>query len=587
METGSIGSSPVAEQKNFFFNNIKNSETMSKYNSKHEAKKPTETNFMGETAFKMETKEELVSSVMTTFLQGNYYEGENTEVNRIKSLLDKVEPEFAAKLALYARNDGKMRSVTHMISSHIAPRVSGKEWGKRFYNKIVVRPDDISEIVSSYAAFNGMGLKDIKRIPNSMKKGFKTALERFDAYQIDKYKMNRRDVSMIDLVNMFHPKGTQKNCEAYRRLINGLPLSDLYDSKILEKTMANTGKVAKTEKEKVAAKHDAISEVFDNPKGMPIMNLVRNLKNIITYAPDKVDEACEQLAIVEKIKNSRMLPFRFATAFSEIENMAYPFKAKCDTGSIKFESDRPETRYSKMEFDDMKKKVLNALEGAIEIACINIPKLDGKTAILIDHSGSVRGDGGGSSKVSAFSEVTTAMIGNLFGSMMAYSQDDVYIGLFGDRLIDVPVDRKIGLLNFNKKSFDLGARCGGRTEAGIYDFMRKVVKDRVKIDNIVVFSDCQIGDGNTSRWSTFTPWYGMSSTDNGGHFQDLFKEFRKINPNANFIVCNLRQSGNTSVFDKSQRILNIAGWSEQIFDVIKGNCKGWGEMIKEIEAIEL
>ena len=559
---------------------------MSKYNSKHEAKKPTETNFMGEKAFKMEDKEELVSSVMTTFLQGSYYEKESTEANRIKDLLDKVDPEFCAKLALYARNEGKLRSVTHLISSHIAPRVSGKEWGKRFYDKIAIRPDDISEIVSAYAVGNKMGLKDIKRIPNSMKKGFKKALERFDAYQIDKYKMNRRDVSMVDLVNMFHPKGTKKNCEAYRRLVKGLSLSDLYDSKILEKTMANTGKVAKTEKEKVEAKHEAISEVFDNPKGMPMMNLIRNLKNIMLYAPDKVDEACEQMTIRDKVLNSRLLPFRFATAYREVEQMGYPFSGSAKRGSgISFESDRLETRYSVDEFLEMKTKVLSALEKAIEIACANIPKLEGKTAILIDHSGSCRGDSGGTSRVSAFSQTNTAMIGNLFGSMMAYAQDDVYIGLFGDRLIDVPMDRNIGILDFNKRSFDEGRKCGGSTEAGIYDFMRKVVKDKTKIDNIVVFSDCQIGSGG--KYNYFTPWYGIMSKDRDMEFHSLFKEFRKINPNANFIVCNLRQAGHTSVFDKSQRILNIAGWSEQIFDVIKGSCKGWQEVIKEIESIEL
>ena len=60
-----------------------------------------------------------------------------------------------------------------------------------------------------------------------------------------------------------------------------------------------------------------------------------------------------------------------------------------------------------------------------------------------------------------------------------------------------------------------------------------------------------------------------------------------MNPNANFIVVNLRQYGGTSVFDKSQRILNIAGWSERIFDTIKSSCKGWDAIIKEIEAIEI
>jgi hypothetical protein len=140
----------------------------------------------------------------------------------------------------------------------------------------------------------------------------------------------------------------------------------------------------------------------------------------------------------------------------------------------------------------------------------------------------------------------------------------------------------VKLLDFNKESYVIGGRCGGATEAGIYTFLENVVKERKKIDNIIVFSDCQIGRGYE-----FTAWYGTSSSERSLHFHELFKEFRKINPNANFIVVNLRQSGGTSVFDKSQRILNIAGWSDKIFDTIKSQCKGWEAIIKEIEAIEI
>jgi len=50
---------------------------------------------------------------------------------------------------------------------------------------------------------------------------------------------------------------------------------------------------------------------------------------------------------------------------------------------------------------------------------------------------------------------------------------------------------------------------------------------------------------------------------------------------------NLRQSGGTSVFDKSQRILNIAGWSDKIFDTIKSQTIGWDEIIRRIESIEI
>jgi hypothetical protein len=278
---------------------------MGKYNSKKESVKPTEVNYMGELAFKMADKELLVSTVMTTFLQNSYYEREGEIVKRITDLVDKVDPLFAAKLAIYARETGNLRSVTHLLSALLAKYVGGTDWGKRFYNRIVVRADDMSEIVSAYASLNGMGLNDLKKIPNSIKKGFKEALERLDAYQIDKYKMQNREVSLIDLVRLFHPKGNQKNAEAYKRLVNGESLADLYESKVLEKEMTKAGQATKdaTQEEKDEAKREAITAVLDNVKGMPVMNLLRNLRNILLYAPDKVNDACEQLTIEKKILN--------------------------------------------------------------------------------------------------------------------------------------------------------------------------------------------------------------------------------------------------------------------------------------------
>ena len=194
----------------------------------------------------------------------------------------------------------------------------------------------------------------------------------------------------------------------------------------------------------------------------------------------------------------------------------------------------------------------------------------------------MRGDAGGHSRVSAFSKTNSSMIAHLFASMMAWRQHDVYVGLFGNKLIQVPYKRDVKLLDFNKESYNIGACCGGATEKGIYTFLETVVKEEKKIDNIIVFSDCQIGRGGT-----FTSWYGTDWDDRSDHFHELFKKFRKVNPNANFIVVNIRQSGGTSVFDKSQRILNIAGWSDKIFDTIKSTCVGWGEIIKRIESIEI
>lgn len=535
---------------------------MSKFNKTKEKVVPTTVNEMGEKAYQLDAKSELIATCLTTFLQKSYYETENEIVDRVKNAVDKVDENFVAKLAIYLRKDANMRSVTHLLAGELAPKLSGKEYASRFYRKISVRPDDMSEILAYHFS------KGNKKISNAMKRGFRTKLESMDPYLIDKYKMNKKDISLVDLVNLFHPTPTKSNAEAYKRLINGESLDGLYSTKIMEKVMSNAGKVAKeTGRDVVELKAEAIAEVLSGDA--PIMNLIRNLRNIITISPKEVPNAIKQLTNKDKILNSRLLPFRFVSAYTEIERLNNDIKTD---STIKFESDVTPSKL----IDD----VLNALEVALQYSVKNIPSLEGNTAVLIDHSGSVRGDSGGSSKVSAFSKVNTAMIGNLFGSMLAYSQRDVYIGLFGDRLINVPIDRTKGLLEFNKYSFSKGADCGPNTEKGLFTFLNEVIANKTRVDNLVIFSDMVIEASGYGGWGGWGGNYRES-------FQDLFKKFKQVNPQCNTICVDIRQTSGKSVFDKSLNILQIAGWSDKIFNLIEANCKGYEALIKEIESIKI
>lgn len=535
---------------------------MSKFNETKEKRVPTTVNEMGEKAYKLEAKEELIATCLTTFLQSSYYESENEVVNRVKKAAKEVDTEFVAKLALYLRNDANMRSVSHLLAGELASRLSGKEFASRFYKKVCIRPDDMSEILAYYFS------KGNKKIANAMKRGFRAKLESMDPYLIDKYKMNTKNISLIDLVNLTHPKPTKANFEAFKRLIKGESLDGLYSTKIMEKALSKAGQTAKdNDTDLVEAKAAAITEVLEGDA--PIMNVLRNLRNIIETAPDQVDVAIEHLTNKNKVLKSRLLPFRFATAYEEIEKLNHKTVSK---PSVSFESDS--------KGGNNVTKVLKALETALEYSVENIPALEGKTAILIDHSGSVRGDAGGSSKVSAFSKATTAMIGNLFGSMLTWSQRDVYMGLFGDTLIQVPIDRKKGLLEFNKESFDKGARCGGGTENGLYVFLNECIKNKTRVDNLVIFSDMVIGAGGRGGWDG-TSRAGL------GSFQELFKRFKAVNPQCNTICVDIKQTSGKSVMDKSLNVLQISGWSDKIFNLIEANCKGYKALIQEIEAIKI
>lgn len=537
---------------------------MGKYNKTTPKRVPTTINEMGEKAYKLEAKEELVATALTTFLQKSYYESENDITRRIKNAANKVEPKFVAKLALYLRRDANMRSVTHLLSGELASRLGGTEYGTRFYTKVAQRPDDMSEILAYYFS------KGNTKLASAMKRGFRAKIESMDPYLIDKYKMNHKQISLVDLMNLTHPSPNQGNAEAFNRLINGKSLDGLYASKIFEKEMTKAGKIAKeTGRDVKDTKREAITSVIDNVQGMPMMNLVRNLRNILELAPDKVDDAVKQLTNRDKVLKSKLLPFRFVSAYTEIEKVG---TASSYGTKIKFESD------AIPNMQDVKTKILKGLEKALEYSVDNIPALEGNTAVLIDHSGSVRGDGGGASKVSAFSKTTTAMIGNLFGSMLTWSQRNCYVGLFGDRLISVPVDRTKGLLEFNKDSFAKGASCGGGTENGLYIFLNDAINNKTRIDNLVIFSDMVIGNGGSGGWDA-------SSRAGLGTFQTLFKKFKQVNPQCNTVCVNMRATGGKTVFDKSLNVLQVAGWSDKIFNQIEAGTKGYKALIKEIEAI--
>lgn len=541
---------------------------MSKFNKKKETEMTI--NEMGEKAYVLSDKENLVSSVLTTFLTSSYYETESEVVDKILAAAEKCDTLFVAKTALYARTVANMRSVSHLLASSLAPRLSGREWAHTFYERIIVRPDDISEILACYYSKNS-------KLPNAMRKGFKKAFERFDAYQLDKYKMRNKEFSIIDLMNLLHPTPNQKMLAAYTDLIEnqGKNLHTMYSSKILEKKMSEAGQKAKTESEKIEAKKEAIEDVLSNLKGMPIFNLLRNLRNILIYAPESVEEACRQLTIENKILKSKLLPFRFASAYEEIEKLSY--KDRGSSSEITFESEK-KFKMSEETFNSKKKLILDSLEKALEISCQNIECLEGNTAILIDHSGSVRGDAGGSSRVSQFSKTTCAAIGNLFGAMLAYKQKDTYIGLFGDRLISCPINREERMLDFAHHSYIKGSECGGATENGLYHFLESCIREKKKIDNLVIFSDVVIGKTGSVDWD-YTSTYRKAS------FQDLFKQFRKVNPQCVTVCVNIRSTSGKSVFNRNLNVLEVSGWSNSIFDTIKNNCKRYKAIIDEIESI--
>lgn len=309
---------------------------MSRFNTT----KPTgTTNLAGGKAYKESKEMQLVSILLTSFGDNKYYEKNTDTYKRLENLISECDKLFCAKAIVYARTVFGMRTITHYAASILAKHIGGEEWGKDFYNKVVNRPDDMTEIVACHLARK-------QKLTNAMKKGFATALGRFDDYQLAKYKGEGKEVKLVDVVNLVHPTQTAKNNFAISKLVNGeLKSHDTWESEL--SAVGNDTEAKKT----------VWNRLLDERK-LGYFALLRNLRNIISLGDESLKrKALTALVDRNAIKKSLVLPFRFATAYDEL---------------------------SKIDTDAMR-----AISKACEIACDNVPKFDGKTLVALDVSGSM------------------------------------------------------------------------------------------------------------------------------------------------------------------------------------------------------
>jgi len=507
--------------------------------SKTNQKAVTKTvNLAGGEAYTQSAELELVSILLTSFVEDKFYEKANDGLERMKNVLSKVDPLFAAKAAVYARNEFGMRSITHVLAAELAKRLSGESWAKNFYKSIVRRPDDMVETIAYYFS------KKNKSLSKSMQKGFAEAFGKFDAYQLAKYKMENKEISLIDVVNLVHPTPTEKNgfveitkadyislLEAKLKSLNknakknaakiakvtealapikrqrkatvqlpaleALMVGMLKNTETTEAKMSKAGQEASSEAEKTQLKADVWASQLNSGK-MPYFNLLRNLRNIIEQAPKEVKTACELLVNERAIKSSLVLPFRFDTAMKEIEAM----------------SSSKEQR-----------QVMLALNAAVDISCNNVPVFDGDTLVVLDVSGSMEGK--------------PAQIGSLFSAILVKSNNADFMK-FSDNASYASLNPADSILTLAKS---VRFSCGGTNFPAIFQKANK------KYDRIIILSDMQGWIGHHAPTADFR----------------AYKERYKCNP----YIYSFDLNGHGTMQFPETTVCAIAGFSEKVFDIMK------------------
>lgn len=496
------------------------------------------TNYEEANAFLLDKRTELYSAVVTTSLGNKFYESGNDRLERICNLIAQNDPAFVARLAIYARTKMNMRSVPLVLAVELAKNKSAKGTVAKAVKGVVQRADEITELLAYYQlANNRTETKKLNKLAKQIQNGLAIAFNRFDEYQFAKY--NRvAEVKLKDALFLVHPKAIN---EKQQVLFDKIAKDALEVPYTWETELSALGqRKFANEKEKQATFRAKWEELIMSGK-LGYMALLRNLGNIIeaNVSMDVIKEVSLLLSDANAVGKSKQLPFRFLAAYREVKVL--------DSGAVAM--------------------VLDALEKAVEQSAVNIRGFKKNTAVLIacDVSGSMQ------KAISAKSKIMNYDIGLMLAMLLQSRCEYVQTGMFGDTWKIINLSRKNILANvqeFYKREGEVGYATNG------YLVLKDLINRGKAVDKIMMFTDCQLWNSN--------------AIDNvmQNSIPALWKQYKKIAPQARLYLFDLAGYGNTPIDVRSNGVFLIAGWSDKIFDVLSALENG-DNALAEIEKIEL
>lgn len=476
---------------------------------------PTRTvNLAGGVAYKPSDKVELVKRILTWYVaEPKFYGSTTDETVRIMELIHGVgthDPEFLLRLAVFARNFMYLRSapVFILVESLSIPEV--RRVCRPYVPVILGRADALTEAIALYKLRYGKqkgGRKVIGALPSQFKKGLQDAFHIFDAYQFGKYAAKDDEVKMRDVIRVVHPT----------------PLDD-EESELFYKVRHQKVEppvtwetVLSDAKKNLQSKTEAWEFVI--PK-MGYMAKLRNLRNMIQakISGEAMDAVLQHLTNVNAVTKSRQFPYRFYNAYRVIEKENLdPF---------------------------LKQKVLQALENALDTSVGVQKKMDGKTAVFVDLSGSMR------SPVSRNTVAYRHEIAALYGAIAHGLFEESIVGAFGASYATVPVNPSDSV--FTNMQRILRTNVGGSTNGHLA--INYLTTKKIKVDRVLIFTDEQM-------WNS-------SSYYSGGrrYFAESWEQYlRLVNPNAKLYVFDLAGYGFGLTPENMEGVTQISGFSDKVF----------------------
>jgi 60 kDa SS-A/Ro ribonucleoprotein len=476
-------------------------------------------------AYALSPKHQLAQYAATGCLNKTFYAGAQEQLKQVLELAADLDAEFIAKTAVFCRERGFMKDMPALLCALLSVK------DLALLSAVFPRVIDNGKMLRNFVQIMRSGVVGRKSLGTAPKRLVREWLEARHPAKLFKSNVGQ-DPSLRDILKMVHPKPKDEAREA----LYGYFIGADYAFDKLPEIVRNFE----------AFKYGQSLEIPDVPfqllTALPLstrewttiarrapwqmtrMNLNTFARHGVFGEPGMTELIANRLRQPEAIAKARVFPYQLMVAY-----------AMADAN------------------DQVPKAVGEALQDAMETAIANVPAIDGQVYVCPDVSGSMSSPVTGHRK-GATTNVRCIDVAALVAAAVLRKNPRTEVLPFEHRVVKVTLNPRDSVMTNASR---LAAVGGGGTNCSA---PLTKLNSRKAVGDLVIF----ISDNES--------WVDATKGDGTATMRE-WNVFKQRNPKARLICIDVQPYRTVQAIERDD-ILNVGGFSDQVFDVISEFARG-------------
>ncbi len=474
-------------------------------------------------AYALSPKAQLAQYAATGCLNQTFYADADEQLARVIELCRALDAEFIAKTAIYARERGFMKDMPALLCAILSVK------DVRTLARVFPRVIDNGKMLRNFVQIMRSGAVGRKSLGTAPKRLINDWFASRSDEVIFKDSVGQAP-SLADIVRMIHPKPQS----ASRAALYGYFIGREFDAGALPSI------VRQYERFKAGETLDAPNVPFQMLTSLPLG--VKDWAGIARNAPWQMTRMNLNAFARHGVFNEPGLPELIAERLRDERAVrkarAFPYQLL--------------TGYLNANGDQIPHVVRESLQDAMEIAIGNVPNVEGKIYVFPDISGSMHSPVTGLRR-GATSTVRCVDIAALVAAAVLRRNPRAEVIPFESRALEVKLNPRDSVMTNAEKLASLPA--GGTNCSAPLAMLNR----RKAMGDLVIY----VSDNES--WID-APVYGRF----GGSATETMKqwaEFKRRNPQARMVCIDIQPYSTTQTRERED-ILNVGGFSDQVFELI-------------------